>query len=48
MVKIFIKSSIAFLLFKLLLKLVGLTSVFLEVFIFMSLGEGQHDLHFMG
>ena len=41
----FIKSSIAFLSFKLILKLVGLASVGLIVFISTSLGEGQHDLH---
>ena len=44
----FIKSSTAFLSFKLILKLVGLTSVVLIVFILMSLCEGQHDIHFMG
>ena len=43
---IFIKSSAAFLSFK--LKLVGLTSVVLIVIILISLDDGQHDLYFMG
>ena len=43
----FIQSSTAFLSFKLILKLVGLTSVIVTTSYLTSLGEGQHDLHFL-